>query len=88
MTAVLHVWAYGRFIEIQSNLSRIKLIEQIKTPIFLELLLAIEVIKEPQSKLEENVNPSILKDDFSSRREPPIFTSIAPVLLDWSNETR
>ena len=31
--------------------------------------------------------PSILKDDFSSKTDPSIFTSIAPVLLDQSNET-
>ena len=46
-------------------------------------VLAIEVLQEPQSNLEEKVNPSIWKDDFSSC----IFKSIAPVLLDWSNET-
>ena len=33
------------------------------------------------------VNPSILKDDFSSRIDPSIFTSIVPVLLDQSDET-
>ena len=43
--------------------------------------------KEPQSNLEETVNPSILKDDFSSRTDPSIFTSIKPVLLDYSNKT-
>ena len=32
--------------------------------------------------LEEKVNPSILKEDFSLRTDPFIFTSIAPVLLD------
>ena len=52
--------------------------EQIKAPIFLEALLAIERIYEPQSNLEEKDNPSIL----------PIFTSIAPVKrnnLSYSN---
>ena len=44
-------------------------------------------MQEPQSNLEEKVNPSILKDVFSSRTGPPIFTSIATVLLDRSNET-
>ena len=45
--------------------------------------------QEPWSNLEEKVNSSILKlkDDFSSRTSPSIFTSIAPVLLDWSNKT-
>ena len=36
--------------------------------------------------LEEN-DPSILKDDFSSKADPFIFTSIEPLLLDRLNET-
>ena len=40
-----------------------------------------------QSNWEEKFNRSILKDEFSSRTDPLIFTSIASVLLDWSNET-
>ena len=62
-------------------------IEQMKAPIFLEGVLTMEIMKEPQSNLEEKVNPSIIKDDFSSRTGPSIFTSITPVLLDQSNET-
>ena len=62
-------------------------IEQMKAPIFLEGILTMEIMKEPQSNLEEKVNPSIIKDDFSSRTGPSIFTSITPVLLDQSNET-
>ena len=62
-------------------------IELIKAPIFLEADLAIEIMQEPQSNLEEKVNSSILKDDFSSRTDPSIFTSIEPLLLDRSNET-
>ena len=42
---------------------------------------------EANSNLEEKDKPSILKDDFSSRTDPSIFTSIAPMLLDGSNET-
>ena len=61
--------------------------ERIKTLIFLEALLVIEIVQEPQYNLEEKVNPSILKNDFSSTTDPFIFTSIAPVLLDRSNET-
>ena len=57
--------------------------ERIKAPIFLKAVLA----REPQSNLEEKVKPSILKDDFSSRTDPFIFTSIEPLLLDQSNET-
>ena len=62
-------------------------IERIKAPLFLEAALAILIMQEPQSNLEETVNPSILKDDSFSRRDPSIFTSIEPLLLDWSNET-
>ena len=40
----------------------------------------------PQSNLDDQENPSILKDNFSQRKGPSIFT-IAPVLLDRSNET-
>ena len=32
-------------------------------------------------------SPSILKEDFSSRTDPSIFTSIAPELLNRSNGT-
>ena len=39
---------------------------------------------EANSNLEEKDKPSILKDDFSSRTDPSIFTSIAPMLLDGS----
>ena len=87
MTTEFHTWVYGRFKEIQSNFRRKKLIEQIKAPVFLETVLAIEVMEEPQSNLEEKVNPRILKDDFSSRADPSMFTSIDPLLLDWSNES-
>ena len=31
----------------------------------------------------EKVNLSIIKDNFSSRTDPSIFTSIATLLLDW-----
>ena len=55
--------------------------------IFLEAVLAIKVMQEPQSNLEEKFNPSILKDYISLRTDPSIIKSIAPVLLDWSIET-
>ena len=49
-----------------SSTSREKnFIEKIKVPIFVEALLAKGIILEPQSNLEEKVNTSILKDDFS-----------------------
>ena len=52
-------------------------IEQIHAPIFLKAVLAIEIMLEPQSNLDERDNDSILKDYISSRRDPSIFTSIA-----------
>ena len=48
------------------------LIERIKAPIFLEEVLAIEIMLEPLSNLEEKVNARILKDAFSSRIDPSI----------------
>ena len=60
--------------------------ERIKAPIFLEAVLATEIILEPQPNLEEKVNPSILIDDFPSSIYLCIFTSIVPVLV-WLNET-
>ena len=44
MTTVFHAWQYGRFIEIQNNLGEKNFIEQIKPSIFLEAVLAIEIM--------------------------------------------
>ena len=49
-------------------------IERMKAPIFLEAVLAIEIMQEPQSNLGERGNPSILKDDVSSATDPSILT--------------
>ena len=54
---------------------------------FIRVVLVIEIMQEPQSNLEEKVNPNILIDGFSSRTDSSIFTSIAPLLLDWPNKT-
>ena len=48
----------------------------IKAPIFLVAVLATEIMQKPQSN--EKVNPRMLKDGFSSRTDPSIFTSKAP----------
>ena len=85
VTTVFHTWAYGGFIKIQSNRERY-FIEWIKAPIFLEAVLAIEIMSEPQSNLEEKVDPSILKNNISSRAYPSIFTSIETVLLVKQNQ--
>ena len=44
MITVFDTWAYGRYIEIQSNLRRRNFIERIKAPTFLEAVLAIEIM--------------------------------------------
>ena len=78
---IVNLWRYRATSE-ERNLK-----EQIKAPIFLEELLAIEIIQESQSNFEEKVNSSILKAQFYSRTDLFIFASTAPVLFDWSNET-
>ena len=52
----------------------------------METVLAVEIMLESHSSLVEKDNPSILEDDFSSRTDPSIYTSMAPVLLDWSSK--
>ena len=44
VTTVFHTWVNGRFIEIQSNVRRKNFIERIKALIFLEAVLAIEIM--------------------------------------------
>ena len=72
---------HGHMVDLQrykANSGERNFIEQLKAPIFLEAVLAIGIMQ---------VNLSILKDDFCSRTDPSIFTSIEPLLLDWSNKT-
>ena len=71
--------------EIQGNLRRKKHHETNQGSNFLEG--RFNNRDDPNFNLKEKVNPSILKDYFSSRKDPSIFTSIAPMLLDPSNET-
>ena len=51
-------------------------------PILFEKFWAFEKMWEPQSNIEEKDNSGILKDDFCSRTDPTILTSITPVLLN------
>ena len=44
MTTVFYAWSYSRFIKIQITSGERNFIEQIKAPIFLEALLAIEIM--------------------------------------------
>ena len=82
MTLVFHAWVYGRFIEIQSNLRK-----KNQNSNFLRGSFSNIDNVRAQSNLEEKFNPSILNDYFSSRTDMSIFTSLAPVLIDQSNET-
>ena len=50
---------HGRMVHLQTTSGERKFIEQIKAPIFLEAVLTVEIMYEPQSNLEEKVNPSI-----------------------------
>ena len=87
MTTVFHTQPYGRFVVIQSNLRRKKL-HRNQGSNFLGRSFGNRGNVRLQSSLEEKVNHSILKGEFSQRIDPSsIFTSIAPVLLDWSNKT-
>ena len=75
----------GRTIDLQrykETLRERNFIERNKALVFLEAVLTMEKMHETQSNLEEKYSPIILKDDFSSRKDSSIFTSIAPELLD------
>ena len=43
MTTVFYAWPYGRFTETEQPLEK-KITERIKVPIFLEAILAIEIM--------------------------------------------
>ena len=60
-------------------------IKRIKAPVSLEAVLTTEIMQKPLSNLEKKDNPRALKDDFSSRADLPIFTSVALVLLVKQN---
>ena len=84
-----HYFMHGHMVDLQrcrATSGERNFIERIKDPIFLEAVLATKMLCDCQFNLEEKVNPSIL-EDFSSGADPSIFISIAPVLLDWLNET-
>ena len=68
---------YGRFIEIQSNLRTKKLHTTNQGSNFLGGSVSDKDNVRNKCILEQKVNPSILKDDFSSRIDPSIFRSIA-----------
>ena len=53
----------------------------------LELSSKEKVLEQKEKMCYFILYPSILKDDFSSRTDPSIFTSIEPLLLNQSNKT-
>ena len=87
MTKVFYAWLYGRFIEMQSSLRRKKPHRTNQGSNFFGRTFSNRDNGRAPIQLEEKVNLSILKDDFSSTTEPSIFTSIEPLLLDQPNET-
>ena len=89
MMIVFHARLYSGLIGIQSNLRRKKLHRTNQGFNFLGHTFSNReyLIFHPQSNLEAKVNSSILKDDFSLRTDPFIFTSIASVFLDQSHKT-
>ena len=80
MTKVFHVWVYGRFIEIQSNLRRKKLHKINQSSNFHGGSFSNRDNVTTLIQLEEKVNPSILNDDFSSKTDPSVFTSLSLVI--------
>ena len=82
MTTGFHVSLNGRFIEVERNTRRKELYRINQGYNFLGGSFNNRDNVRAQIQFKEKVNPSILKGNFSSRAEPSIFTSIAPVLLD------
>ena len=64
---------YDRFIEIQSN-QRKNFKKKIKDPIFLDSDLVIDLILKPQSNLEKNDSPIILKKWFFPQEQTHTFS--------------
>ena len=50
------------------------LLQIYRDTIFLEAVLAIDILQEPQPNLGEKNNPSILKDDFFSQEQTHPFS--------------
>ena len=87
MRTVFHAWLFGRFMKIQSNLKRKKLHRTNQGSDFLEDNFSNrDNVRAPIQFWRKRLS-SILKDDFSSWTGPSIFTSLAPVLLNNSNES-
>ena len=71
MTTVLRARLYGRSIEIKSNLRRKKLHKANEGSNFLGGSVSNRDNVKVPNHLEEEDNPSILKDDFPLSTDPP-----------------
>ena len=87
MATVFHARLHGRFMEIQSNLRRKKLHRTNQDSNFLGGSFSNIDYVRALIQFRRKRKLHYLKNDFSSRTDPSIFTSIAKVLLDRSNET-
>ena len=89
MKAVFHTWPYGRFLEINSNLERKKFLRTNQGSNFSQGSFSNRDNATALIKFRRESQPQHLKRWYfiSSRTDPSIFTSIAPVFLDRSNET-
>ena len=87
MATVFHTRPYGRFIDIQNSLSREKLHRANQGSNFLGSSFSNRDNVRAPIQFRKEDNPSNLKDYFCLRTDPSIFKSIAPVLLELSNET-
>ena len=87
MTTVFHAWTYDRPIETQRNLKRKKLHGMNQGSNFLGGSFSKWDNVRGLIQFRRERPPQQFKRWFSSRTCSSIFTSIAPVLLDWSNKT-
>ena len=87
LTTVFQVWSYGRFIqrerEIQSNLRRKKRHRMNQGSNFLGGTFSSRNYVRAPIQFRRESHISILRDDFPSRTDPSIFTSIATKLVDF-----
>ena len=86
MTIVFHARLYGRFIEIKSNPRRKKLHRRNQSS-FLEGSFTNGDNAKATIQFWRERQPQHLEGCSFQRIDPSVFTSIAPVLSDWANET-
>ena len=87
MTTVFHAWPYGRFIEIQCSLRRKKLHWMNQGSNFLWGTFSNRDSTRASIQFRKESKRKHLKRWFFLKNRPSIFTSLAQVLLDQSNET-